>query len=201
MSTDGKENMHWNNINIRVRKVVYAYFAERWMPLNVAIITGLFMLAAIAIHWYSVKPLQMGLIYLFLASLAGIFVASVVCLIRKQWVHGIVNFLLIPLLFICAFFALAFVSAMTPSDDGFANNLTIPHGITISEPGKQNSAFHMPAKPTILLFNDFQPGMYKSKIWANPDEPGMVYLKAYEVTHETPLSVDDLRNDSYKRIG
>ena len=58
-----------------------------------------------------------------------------------------------------------------------------------------------PAKPTIKLWNSFQPGIYESEIWANPKEPGMIYLKAYEVTHNTLLSDERLREYSNEWIG
>lgn len=56
-------------------------------------------------------------------------------------------------------------------------------------------------QPTIVLRNSFQPGIYDSEIWVNPGEPGMIYLKAYEVTEETPLSVNELRKYANEWIG
>lgn len=58
-----------------------------------------------------------------------------------------------------------------------------------------------PGKPSIMLRNSFQPGIYESEIWANPGEPGKVYLKAYEVTHNTRLSDEELENDASEWIG
>ncbi len=51
-------------------------------------------------------------------------------------------------------------------------------------------------EPTIELY-----GFYDSTIWANPGEPGMIYLKAYEVTHEHRLSADELNEYSNERVG
>jgi len=56
-------------------------------------------------------------------------------------------------------------------------------------------------QPTIELHKSFQPGIYDSEIWANPGEPGMIYLKAYEVTHETSLSAASLKKYSNEWIG
>ena len=56
-------------------------------------------------------------------------------------------------------------------------------------------------KASLGLRNSFQPGIYQSVIWANPGEPGMVYLKAFEVTKGTPLSVDRLKQGSNEWIG
>ncbi len=44
-------------------------------------------------------------------------------------------------------------------------------------------------------------GIYDVYIRANPGERGMVYLKAFEVTKNTPLSEDDLKQDSSEWIG
>ena len=54
---------------------------------------------------------------------------------------------------------------------------------------------------SLELRNSLQPGIYDSTIWVNPGEPGMVYLKAFEVTQETPLSVDRLKERSNEWIG
>ena len=53
----------------------------------------------------------------------------------------------------------------------------------------------------IHLRESFQPGLYDSEIWGNPGEPGMIYLKAYEVTKETRLSADRLKVRSNEWVG
>ena len=55
--------------------------------------------------------------------------------------------------------------------------------------------------PSFDLQKSFQPGLYDSYICANPGEPGMLYLKAFEVTRGTPLSAADLKEDSNERAG
>jgi hypothetical protein len=55
--------------------------------------------------------------------------------------------------------------------------------------------------PTFKLRDSFQPGLYDSEIWINPGEPGMIYLKAFEATNGTPLSVDPLKTRSNEWIG
>jgi len=56
-------------------------------------------------------------------------------------------------------------------------------------------------EPTISLRNSLQPGIYDSEIWVNPGEPGMIYLKAYEITLEYPLSADRLKECSNEWVG
>jgi hypothetical protein len=56
-------------------------------------------------------------------------------------------------------------------------------------------------KPTLELFNSLQPGIYDSEIWVNPGEPGMIYLKVYEVTGEQRLSANRLKERSNEWVG
>lgn len=56
-------------------------------------------------------------------------------------------------------------------------------------------------KPSFDLRDAFQPGIYNSEIWINPGEPGMIYLKAFEVTQGTPLSVQRLKERSNEWVG
>lgn len=55
--------------------------------------------------------------------------------------------------------------------------------------------------PSFALRNSFQPGLYESILWLNPGEAGMIYLKGFEVTKGTPLSVDRLKERSSEWIG
>ncbi|MBQ7589554.1 MAG: hypothetical protein IJU47_02565 [Verrucomicrobia bacterium] len=53
---------------------------------------------------------------------------------------------------------------------------------------------HKDAQPDIILYNGFQGGIYDADIWCNPGEPGLLYLKAFEITQGTPLSEDRMPN-------
>ncbi len=57
------------------------------------------------------------------------------------------------------------------------------------------------SEPELVLRKSFQGGIYDSEVWANPGEPGMVYLKAFEVTKGTPLSAEALKRSSGEWIG
>jgi len=52
-----------------------------------------------------------------------------------------------------------------------------------------------------VLRNDTQPGIYNLTLRINPGEPGVTYLKAYEVTKGTRLSEDRLYDRSNERVG
>lgn len=55
--------------------------------------------------------------------------------------------------------------------------------------------------PSLTLRNGMQGGIYEATVRANPGEPGRIYLKAFEVTKNTPLSASRLKKDSAERIG
>ena len=50
------------------------------------------------------------------------------------------------------------------------------------------------------LITGMQPGIYQVAYLLNPGEPGDLYLKAFEVTNETPLSVNSLEEKSKTRM-
>lgn len=56
-------------------------------------------------------------------------------------------------------------------------------------------------EPDFELYNGGQPGIYDSEIWVNPGEPGMIYLKAFEITREYRLSADRLVEESNEWVG
>lgn len=51
------------------------------------------------------------------------------------------------------------------------------------------------------LIGSFQPGIYETAIWINPGEPGMIYLKAFEVSRGTALSGGRLKECSNEWVG
>lgn len=56
-------------------------------------------------------------------------------------------------------------------------------------------------QPSLELKNSFQPGIYDTRIWVNPGEAGMIYLKAFEVTKNISLSKSRLKAVSNEWIG
>lgn len=47
--------------------------------------------------------------------------------------------------------------------------------------------------PDLILRNGIQGGIYEAAIWCNPGKMGTIYLKAFEITKGTPLSVERLK--------
>lgn len=57
------------------------------------------------------------------------------------------------------------------------------------------------APPSLNLYESSQPGIYDVIILANPGEPGVVFLKAWEITKNQPLSARRLEERSTEWIG
>ncbi|MEL7493638.1 MAG: hypothetical protein AAGJ95_06710 [Cyanobacteria bacterium J06554_11] len=56
-------------------------------------------------------------------------------------------------------------------------------------------------EPSLDLFHAVQPGLYDATIWANPGEPGKVYLKAFNARNGITLSTRRLAQKTNEWIG
>src|SRR5690349_19822572 len=122
-------------------KAVKSFFASWWMP-TVASIACLLV--------FTLAALQPGLAWAYLANtmLAGFGVsllcvlsAAIVNLWQKRWAVGISNLGAVPLLVVACLFSFACIvvnSMFGPSEDGFADHLTIPDNIEVSAPESEN---------------------------------------------------------------
>lgn len=90
-------------------------------------------------------------------------------------------------------------AALAQLEAEFAPLATHPDWATLQQLLPPGSIREGPA--SLELFNSFQPGIYEAEIWVNPGEAGLLYLKAFEVTRNTPLSAVELRDDSNERVG
>lgn len=98
------------------------------------------------------------------------------------------------------------------SYDFYADNLTIPQNINFAVPihshqcsfdcVENENNFHMttiPAhvsKPDFYLYDGMQGGIYQYDVYLGNIKKGEVYLKAFEITHNDPLSSQSLAFDS-----
>lgn len=120
-----------------MKRILALYFNNWWLPALVyTCLLGGLTISAI-LRW---RPLSFVANVLFcIAGLAflGLIVASTWNLIKKRWGKGIINVLLVlgcGAATVFAFGFLMFASMFGSSEDGFADDLTIPEGIEIAEP-------------------------------------------------------------------
>jgi len=75
------------------------------------------------------------------------------------------------------------------------------------EPSREKIRRLLPAqsvikgKPWLEIRKTYQPGIYDCKIRVNPGEPGRIYLKAFEATTGTPLSVKEIQGKTNEWVG
>jgi hypothetical protein len=120
-----------------MKRSITLYFSSWWLPSLVYIcFLGSFTITAIP-RWKPMAFLANVLLCIACLAFLGIIAASIWNLINKRRREGIINLLLV---FGCgaatvfAFVFLMFASMFGHSEDGFANNLTIPEGLEISDP-------------------------------------------------------------------
>jgi len=145
-----------------MKRILTRYFNSWWLPALVYLcLLGSMILMEIQ-RW--VSSILLFNILFFVASFAfiGLIVASIWNLIKKRWLIGVVNILFV---FGCGFatvlsFALMFAAMFGPSEDCFADNLTIPEGIEIDEP--EQDASGPVDEGTIKETDEFQESVRKA---------------------------------------
>lgn len=191
-----------------MRNVVFIYLDSWWLPTAALILAVLFFVMSLSTFGLIASTLIIAL------AIVGILSASIWNFYRKKWIRGVLNLLifcmtaLMPtLIIICCF---SNPISLSSNGDEFAEKLTIPQNMTIFEPeavpenidnrSEKLSDQVKHGKPSFTLYKSFQSGKYLAEIWVNPGEPGIIYLKAFEVTQKTPLSVDSLKEKSTKSV-
>lgn len=119
---------------VMMKQILQTYFRSFWLPGFVCICVLVAWLGSEFFRWGLAADILfplLGLVFL------GLLAASAWNLLKRRWALGLAN--VIFTLF-CAgatfggFLYLLFAFHFGPSEDGFADNLTIPEGIDISEP-------------------------------------------------------------------
>lgn len=121
----------------KAKKYVRYYFNRSWP----AALVYLILLVGFTISaFFHSRPLELVTFVLFgmcLFAFLGLVAASFYNLIRRRWRLGFIQALLVFGCAVITFFIsgyVLFAAMLGPSEDGFADNLTIPEGIEISEP-------------------------------------------------------------------
>ena len=125
-----------------VKRILTQYFSSWWLPALVYIcLLGGFTITAIP-QWKPLGFVANALFCIAVLAFLGLIAASIWNLMKKRWGKGIINLFLIlgcGAVTRLAFCLLMFASMFGPSEDGFADNLKIPEGIEIAEPGPDTS--------------------------------------------------------------
>ena len=130
-------------------RFVRTYFNSWWMP------ALLFLILLAGFTASAIPPREPFVIIAHIlfgaagVAFLGVVSASVWNLIQKRWAKGIISALLVLACGAAAVLAAGFLMIafmFGPSEDGFADNLEIPAGAEIVEPGKELDAQPGPAQ-------------------------------------------------------
>jgi hypothetical protein len=120
-----------------MKRILKLYFNSWWLPgLLFLVLFGCVTTTAI-LHWNVPVFVNDGLFYFAVLAFLGIIAATAWNFIKNRWVKGLANLLIFygcGAITLYAFSFFVFRSMFGPSEDGFADKLTIPEGIEISEP-------------------------------------------------------------------
>lgn len=195
-------------------RILTFYLSKWWLPLLCLWLSaGVILLSALTnsnvLGWSGNILLVVGVI--------SALVSTIYQAVLRRWLGVILSCAGVALW--VAFmvpFSLA-LSFMMPVDD-YADDLEIPGNISISDPVDTydnsrglDSIVNMKVTGTkLVLYNASQPGIYEFDVWLPKVNSGTVYLKAYEVTKNDPLSDDRLgqassidvvnQSDTFKRF-
>lgn len=185
---------------------IFTYIFDKWWKpiLFFAIAFGLVVISKIiennALIYVSYLLLLLGML--------GLLISAIYQFVRKRWFKAIATlFCFIGSMgFFVVYLMLTVLFGMFDGDQ-WADNLTIPENIELHIP-KGDGWETRPDSTLILdkskidfeLYNSFQPGLYEYDLCIGNIESGTVYLKAFEITQECPLSTDRLPKRSSIKV-
>jgi hypothetical protein len=131
--------------------------------------------------------------YILIIAVLSILISIIFQITKGQFLKSFLTLCVLglgALVFFYASIALFWKTQSMP--DGYADKLTIPKDIKIYLPS--DTTFSVgDTIPNFQLYNSFQPGLYSYSLWTKKIEKGYCYLKAFEIIHNDPLSVDRLK--------
>ena len=154
-------------------------------------------------YWLTLFLFENKAVLLIGFSVLGIALLTIIFsifyqLLKRNYRNSFLSFCTICLfgLLFYYFFIYAFLYFQS-APDKYADKLTIPKNIKINLPSDTTFSIKEQVQfPDFQLYNSVQPGIYIYTIWTKNIEKGYCYLKAFEVTHNDPLSVDRLKERS-----
>lgn len=193
-----------------MKKLFFSFFNDWKKPIYFWLLTILLLIIS---HFVKNTIFSIFNICLFGLGVFVLFISAVYQLLQKKWLKSLASlFLFGGSIFSSIFYVLIifFINQMTP--DTWADNLTIPKNIQIDNPVDLD---HFPkfesqrpdsitnkivTKTEFQLYNSFQPGLYEYDFWIGKIESGTIYLKAFEITQNKPLSAKQLKRRSAIKV-
>lgn len=145
-----------------------------------------------------------GIILCF--GILTLLVSTIFQFIKRKWTEGIITIVILfggTIISSILFLIIATVIPMIEGDK-WADNLEIPKNIVLDNPidltyiiPHDDSVRNIKKNnPDLQIYNSTQKGIYQYDFWFGRIDRGTIYLKAFEVTHETALSKKTLKEKS-----
>jgi hypothetical protein len=177
-------------------------FEKWWRSVLFWLGTGFVLLAAL---FFESDIFQVIAFVLFVVGSLSLLITSVYQLVKKRWWQAALTaFLFGFTCFISIAFILVALFITLEGNDGWADKLTIPPGIT-EKPLEtrlrpDTTEMILKTQTDLQLYMDAQPGMFVYDLWLGKIAPGTVHLKAFEITQNYRLSPERLKQSSVMNI-
>lgn len=182
-----------------IKKILDICFGKWWKPLTFFFFAVIIMIIGNYIHFDFFDYFSF---IVFFVSILGLLFSTIYQAIKRRIGESIITgFVFLITIVICFFFfSIALFLYEQELPDKFADDLKIPTNIKIDKPIDLDFDRNRPdslinkicLKPNFQLYNSFQPGLYEYDFWYGKIKKGRLFLKAYEITNNYPLSVERL---------
>jgi hypothetical protein len=179
-------------------------FLDNWIKpvILFCIIAGMFSISELL----KIHVIQNICFYFLLFGFLILIVSTIFQFARKGFLTGMLSLVV----FITACLAFFYYSwtifwKIQAEPDRFADNLQIPQNVNIEFPGNDlttinYTGFVQNDSIDFQVCNSSQPGLYKFALGIGKIENGTIYLKAFEISKNYPLSATRLRERSSIRV-
>lgn len=179
-------------MNSKSLKQIIQMIAKRWY-ISIILMSVGFAIAFIGIQIPNKIAFNMSL---------GIFYASFLAILRllkKDYFKGTLQIAGTLIIGGISFLFLSLILLLYPFDF-FADNLIVPQDVRFDKPvslyQNETEKSERVFNSDFILYDGFQPGIYKYDLYLNQIEKGKVYLKIFEISQNQILSEDDIENRS-----
>ena len=173
------------------------YFNNWYLPIIIATIGIILSFLLLSIFTKTSFYISLWLMYFsFFLYLVSI-ILGFIKFFKKNYLKGSLQTIISTVILIFSFGYFSFFLMFYPNDY-FADDLEIPKKIKLELPSKLSYEGEKTIKKDINfdLIESFQPGLYEYNFVTKKIDSGYVYLKAFEITKNTKLSEDELKNES-----
>lgn len=176
-----------------MKKAFIYYFDKWWRPV---LVFGLTALTLVLCDLTGNPSLQNCSFLLFVLGFLGLIISAVYQFVMKRLGFAILTAAIIGVSLVAFFYyAMLLFWRGQSMPDTYADNLKIPSNVEINEPLDQTEPTNI-NYIDFYIYNSFQPGLYEYSFWTKQIDRGRIYLKAFEVTKNDPLSVDEVEENS-----